>query len=108
MTGNRAAEEILDHLEQAAEQVPQIIGEVGVYPVDERLFGVMRILTERHLPHQEVTQGVGTELLDEWERIHNVAGGFRHLGVRAQPPSMSEDGLWQRQTGGHEKRRPVD
>ncbi len=102
----RAAEGLPAQRGDARHRVAEVVGEVRVVARQERLVREARVLAERHLPHQEVAQGVRAEVRDELVRPHDVADGLGHLLRVAQPPAVRPHGRRQRQAGREEERRP--
>ena len=49
-----AVEVLGDHRQRALRQVAEIVGEIGVDAVDDRLVAVVAVLAERHLAQEEV------------------------------------------------------
>ncbi len=97
-----------DHLDPAAEQVAQVVGEVGVDPADERLLREAGVLPEHHLGHEEIAERVDPVFGGHFHGVDRVAGGLAHLGIAHQPPAVGEDGPRHRQIHGLEHGGPVD
>ena len=76
------------HGQHAAEQVAQVVGQVGVDAGHHAFFTEGGIGTEMHLAQQEIAEGVQTVLLAHLQRFHNVAQGFGHLGIAHQPVTV--------------------
>ncbi|OQB51161.1 MAG: hypothetical protein BWX98_02568 [Candidatus Aminicenantes bacterium ADurb.Bin147] len=104
--GDRPLEVIADHGQGPADEVAQVVGQVGVDPVDETLVAEIPVQADRNLPQEEIPQRVGTHRPEKNIGIQNVALRFGHLGFVLQPPSVAEDAFGKRQAGGQEKSRP--
>ena len=76
------------HGQHAAEQVAQVVGQVGVDAGHHAFFTEGGIGTEMHLAQQEIAEGVQTVLLAHLQRFHHVAQGFGHLGIAHQPVTV--------------------
>ena len=97
-----------DHRQGALRQVAEVVGEIGVDPVDDRLVGVVAVLAERDLAQEEVAQLVDAVGIGERERIDHVADRLRHLLAAVEQEAVPEDPLGQRQVRRHQEGRPVD
>jgi hypothetical protein len=82
-----------DHGQGAAQQIADPVGQVAVDAGHERGAGKVAVLAERHFPEQEVSKGVGAELVHHFIRIDHVAAALRHLFTVHRPPAVREDGL---------------
>ncbi len=51
-----AAELLADHRQRALRQVAEVVGEVRVDAVDDRLVAVVAVLAERHLAQEEIAE----------------------------------------------------
>ena len=104
--GHGAAEVLFAHGHGAAEQVAQVVGQVGVDAVDEGLVGEHTVVAEGDLTQQEVADGVHAVALAQDHRVHHVAHGLAHLAAVHQQPAMAEHPLGQGQVQRHQHGRP--
>ena len=74
-----AAELLADHGQRALRQIAEIVGEVGIDAVDDRLVAVVAVLPERHFAQEEIAQRIDAIGVGERERIDHVADRLRHL-----------------------------
>ncbi len=86
-----------DHRQRALREVAEIVGEVGIDAVDDRLVAVAAVLAERHLAQEEVAHLVEAVVLDQREGIDDVADRLRHLLPAVEQEAVGEDALRQRQ-----------
>ena len=91
-----------------AEQVAQIVGQVGILPGHDRLGAERRVEAKGHLPQRKIPQGVDPVGLDQFLRPHDIADALRHLGVVDIPVAVNMELLVERQVHGHQHSRPVD
>ena len=106
--GHLAFEIPPDHGQRAAGQIAQPIGQIGVVALHQRIEGERPILPEHDFAQQKIAQRVRAQHIENRFRAHNVAARLRHLALFKQQPAVRDDGFWQRQSGRHQKRRPVD
>ncbi len=106
--GRPAAEGAAREGHQPAHGVAEVVRQVAVVAVDERLVREVGVLAEDHLAQQEVAHAVAAEAVDQLVGAHDVAGRFRHLAAVALPPAVRPDRGRQRQAGRHQEGRPVD
>ena len=104
----RAAEVLDDHGDGAAQEVAEVVGEVGVDAGDEQLVGEIAVTAERELAQEVVTQRVHTVALGEHDGVDDVALRLRHLAAAEQQPAVAEDLLRQGHAHAHEHGRPDD
>ena len=71
--GERALEVARQHRQRPAHQISDVVGEVAVVAVDERLLAKIRVETEDALAEQEVAEGVVAVLLDHRARRDHIA-----------------------------------
>ena len=106
--GHASAVVAMDHRNHAAEQVAEVVGEIGIEPPDERLLAEARVLPQRHFGHQEIPERVHAVAVNHVHRIDHVAQRLAHLGLADEPPAVGEDRLRQRHAARVEHRGPVD
>ena len=97
---------LLNHGNGTGNQIAQIVCQIRVDAVNQRLIGERTVRTERELAHQEVTQGIYAVALTQKDRIDNVALGLGHLAAVQQQPAMAVNLLRQRQIQCHQNCRP--
>ena len=96
------------HIDGAAEQIAEVVGEVAVITADESFFGERGVLAERHFGDQEIAEGIDAVAVDHFHRIDDVAEALAHFGAVSQPPAVRENGFRQRHTHCHKHGRPVN
>ena len=95
-------------LQGPTHQVAQVVGEVRVVPVDERLVGVARVLAEGHLPHEKVAHRVHSKIVQQGVGLDDVAAGLGHLRGVPQPPAVGHHAGREGKSGRQKKGGPVD
>ena len=73
-----------------ADEVAEIVGQVGVVPPQHGFVREVGVLAEHHLAHDEVSEAVHAELPDVVGRLHDVANRLGHLGAVHQPPAVAD------------------
>ncbi len=106
--GDPAAYVLLDHGQDAAQQVAEIIGQVGVQPADQGVFTEAGIQSEDHLSQEEVAQGVPAVFLGEIERPNHIAETFGHLAPLHLPVPVHMEMAVQGDLGRPEHGGPVN
>ena len=104
-----AAELLADHRQRALRQVAEIVGEVGIDAVDDRLVAVVAVLAERHLAQEEIAQLIDAIGVGQRERVDHVADRLRHLLAAVEQEAVREDAarhLDARPTSGRPANRP--
>ena len=86
--GHAALGEALRHVEGAAHQVAEVVGQVGVDPRDQGLLAEARVEAEDHVAQQEVAEGLEAVALAHDERRDHVAEGLRDLSVVHVPVAV--------------------
>ena len=98
-----------DHRQRALRQIAEIVGEIGIGAVDDRFVAVAAVLAERHLAQEEVAHLVEAVMLDQRERIDDIADRLRHFLAAVEQEAVREDPLRQRRcrpTSGRPASRP--
>ena len=103
-----AAQLLADHGQRALRQVAEVVGEVGVDAVDDRLVAVVAVLAERHLAQEEIAHRIDAVGVGQRERIDHVADRLRHLLAAVEQEAVREDAARHLDPGRHQERRPVD
>ncbi|MPM90050.1 hypothetical protein SDC9_137166 [bioreactor metagenome] len=106
--GQHAAEIFVDHCDRAAQQVAEVVGEVGIDPRNQRFVGERAIRAERYLTQEKVANRVHAIARAELDGIDHIALRLAHLAAVQYEPAVAEDLLGQRFTKGHEHNRPDD
>ena len=96
------------HVEQAIDEVAEVVTEVGFVAVLERQRREVRVLTDDHLTTEVETKGVGPVRSDETKGVGGVAGGLRSLLVVDRPPAVDEQLARGLDAEGLEHAGPVD
>ena len=97
-----------NHRQRALRQIAEIIGEIGIDPRDNRFMRIVAVLPERDFTQEEITQLVDPVMRGQRERIDHIADRFGHFLAAVEQESMAEHAFRQRQTGRHQKGRPID
>jgi len=97
---------LADHVEQAADEVAPVVGEVAVVALHHRLERDGAVGAELHVAQEVVAVGVDTEALDELGRGHRVALGLAHLLALGEQEAVREHALGERQAHGQQHRGP--
>ena len=104
--GHHAVLVLGGHGQHAAEQVAEIIGEVGVDTGDKGIVIEVGVGAEVHLGEHEVAEGIGAEELNHALRMDDVAEALGHLGVAHEPVAVHVEVLIHGQSGGMEHAGP--
>ena len=105
---HHAAAVLGDHRQRALRQIAEIVGEIGIGAVDDRLMAVAAVLAERHFAQEEIADLVEAVVLDHGERVDDVADRLRHLLAAVEQEAMREHALRQLDAGRHQEGRPID
>ncbi len=103
-----AAQLLVDHGQRALRQIAEIVGEVGVDAVDDRLVAVVAVLAERHLAQEEIAELIDAVGVGHRERIDHVADRLRHFLAAVEQEAVREDAARHLDAGRHQERRPID
>src|SRR5581483_9993178 len=106
--GRPAAAIALDHRRGARHEVAEIVREVGVEPLLERLGRDRRVLLERGLAQHEIARRVDAPFLGRRDRIDHVAARLREPLSPVLEEAVDEHLPRQLDARGHQHRRPVD
>ena len=98
----------MDHCGRAADEITEIVREIGVVSREKRFVAVVRVVTDVISRRHEISKRVDTEDLRVRLRPDDVAKRLGHLGIVHHPPAVTDDLLRQRQARGHQERRPID
>ena len=107
-SGTRAPQFLAIMAERALRQIADVVGEIGVDPVDDRLVRIIAVLPERDFAQEEVADRIDAVRGDKARRAHDVADRLRHLLAAVEQETVHDDLPRQGQSGRHEERRPVD
>ena len=105
--GQHAGEIARHHGQRALRQIAEIVGEIGVDAVDDRLMAVVAVLPERHLAQEEIAQRIDAVGLGERKRIDDVADRLRHLLAAVEQKAVGEDAARHGNACRHQEGRPV-
>ena len=108
LAGQPAAEILLHHGGGAAHQVAQVVGQIHIDGLDQKLVGEVAVGAEGEGPHEEEAEGVHAEVLRQDIGIHHVALALAHLAAVQKEPAVAVDLLRQGQIQAHEHGRPDD
>ena len=107
--GPRRRAGVHDQRGRARDQVAEVVGQIGVEPLDERLLGEVGVEAERHLAQDEVAEGVVAVLVGERERLDDVAERLRHLAAAERPVAVDVEAAGRAAMPGRlQHARPVD
>src|SRR4029078_11870098 len=71
--GHHPAAVALDHRQHPLHEVTEIIGQIAVDTADYGAMGEVAVIAERHLTEQKIPDRIETVLLDQRNRIDDVA-----------------------------------
>ena len=98
----------VNHRRGPADEVAQIVGQVGVVPAQDGLVGEIGVLAEHHLAHHEISEPVDAEQADIVRRPDDVAERLGHLGAVHEPPAVAHEPARDVEACRHQECRPVD
>ena len=99
---------LLDDSRHPAEEVAEVVRQVGVVAPDEALVGEVTVLSVRRLGEHVVAEAVDPDGVDQVERVDDVAARLAHLlAAGQQPPADCPAPRWL-QPGRQQHGRPVD
>ena len=90
------------------DRVAEVVREVRVVALQERLVRKGGVLAECHLAKEEVSERVRPELFHQRVGLHDVPDRLRHLLFVAQPPAVRPHGRRHRNPRRQQEGRPVD
>ena len=102
------AEGLADHRQRALSQIAEIVGEIGIDAVDDRLMRIIAVLSEWHLTQEEITHLVDAVVIGERRRVDHIADRLRHFLPAIEQEAMHHDLLRDRQASRHEEGGPED
>ena len=108
LRGDAAAEVLLDHGRGAADEVAEVVCEVGIDGADEQLIGEVAVGAEGEGAQQEEAQRIDAEHIRQHVGIDDVALGLGHLAAVNDEPAVAVYALGQGQFHAHEHCRPDD
>ena len=79
---------LFDHGQGPAETIAEVVGQIGIDPLDQALFTELGIQTKNHLPQKEITDGIGPESVFELLGTDHVAQALGDLGLIQVPVAM--------------------
>ena len=107
--GPLAVEVAVGHRHGPVEQVPEVVGEVGVVAPHERVPRHLGVAIERDLAQHDVARPVLAERRDEVVRVEEVAAALAHpLAAGRQQPAVDPDVARRLEAGAPQHRRPED
>src|SRR5438270_9588322 len=96
----------LDHGGHPRQEVPQVVGQVGVVAVDHALVGEVAVGAEGLVPQEVVPVAVDAELGHQVPGRDLVEPGLGHLLPADQQPPVDEDAMGRIDPRGHAHGRP--
>ena len=99
---------LADHADRAADEVAELVGELVVVARPQALEAHVAVLPQRDLAHEVVPQRLGAHLLDDRERVEDVAARLAHLLAADEQVAVDELAGGQVVAGAHEQGRPDD
>ena len=81
----------------AVQQVAQIVSQISIDASNQRIAGEVAIAAQIDFAQQEITDGVSTELVNQGQRVDNIALGLGHLVAVYNQPTMAINLLGQLQ-----------
>ena len=97
-----------DHRQRALRQVAEVVGQIRVDPLHDRLVRVIAVLSEGDLAQEEIADLVDAVGRDQARGIDDVADRFRHLLAAVEQESVHDDLPRQFDPRRHQKGRPID
>ena len=88
---NDAVVVFFDHGHGAGDQVPQVVGQVGIEALHKALYIKAAVVTEGEFPQEEVFQRVHAVKVDNGLGIDDIALGLAHFVVVKEDPAVTED-----------------
>ena len=58
------------------QKIAKVIGKVSIYALDKGVTGEVAVLSEGDFTKQEITDGIGAELVYQKIRVYNISLGF--------------------------------
>ena len=106
--GQHAAKVLFDHGHRAADQVAQVVRQIGIDAAQDGFQRAVAIRAKGHFAQQVIAQRVHAIALHNRLGIHHIALGFAHLIVAKEQPAVGEHllGQWQAQRVQHDG--PID
>ena len=89
--GHGARAVLGDHRQRALREIAEVVGEIGVDALDDRLVRVIAVLAERHFAQEEVAQRVDAVVGDQRRRADDVADRLRHLLAAVEQEAVDDD-----------------
>jgi len=86
---HHTAEIFFDHGDGAGEQVPQVVGKIGVDAGLERVVGKNAVRAEGHLAQQEIPYGVHAVSIAQDLGVYHVPLGLGHLAALEYQPAVA-------------------
>ncbi len=86
--GQHAVKLPCNHRQRALRQVAEIIGEVGIDAVDDRLQAVIAVLPKRNFTQEKIAHLVDPIGVHQRERVDHVADRLRHLLAAIEQKSV--------------------
>ncbi len=97
-----------DHRERTLREIAEIVGEIRIRPVHDRIMTVVAVLPERHLAQEEVAKLINSVGVGKLERIDDIADRLRHFLPAIEQKAVAVHALRRRNPRRHQERRPVD
>jgi hypothetical protein len=105
--GTCASAVLRDHRQRALRKIAEVVGEIRIDAVDDRLVRIVAVLAERHLAQEEVAQLIDAVGIGQCEGVDHVADRLRHLLALVEQEAVAEDALRQREPRRHQEGGPV-
>ena len=104
--GQGAAEVLPRHGGSTAHQIPQVVGQICIDGLDQKLVGEIAVGPKGKGAHQEETQSVHAKLFGQNIGVHHIALGLAHLASVQQQPAVAEALFGKRLAQAHQNGRP--
>ncbi len=88
-----AAECLADHRQRALREIAEIVCQIRIGAIDDRLMAVVSVLSERHLAQEEIAELVDAISIGHRERVDHVTNRFRHLLPTVKQKTVRENPL---------------
>ena len=105
-SGYNAVKILLDHRHATTDEIAQIVSQIRIDTLDQRLIGELAVRTERHLAHEEIAHCIRRIPLAELHRIDDVSLGLTHFAAAHDQPAVAKHLFGQRQAESVQHNRP--
>ena len=86
---HNAAMIFFNHADGSVQQVAKVICKVSIYAGNQRITGEVAVAAKVDFAQQEVADSVSAELVNQAQRVDNIALGFGHFVAVDYEPAMT-------------------